>query len=307
MNRFWWFSFLTPFVFRMAEAAGGAPAAGGEGGTAGGAPPAGILNNGGGAPAADDRAWLGEYSKEPAFANFKTPADVAKSYKNGLEKWGDPASLLKMPKADAPPEAWDSVWKQLGRPDTPDKYELKAPDGLTISPKLDKAAREAFHKAGVPAKAAQAVYEQFTAAQKAEYDGLMAERKAEGEKTVTTFKAKWGDKFDAEMGMAETAYKHLLSPGLKKMFEATGLDSHPDMIALMNKLGHTLKEDIMLGGTGGSGTQGRDFATVKAERVKVHEEVIKMKDPMSPMYKEKNAQLQKLMAEEANLKFANEG
>jgi hypothetical protein len=84
-----------------------------------------------GGGAADTREWLPEtYRGNPLFADFKDPEAVFKYYENAARLVGvDKAEVLRLPKDPAAAE-WADVYAKLGRPDTPDKYELKGPDGL---------------------------------------------------------------------------------------------------------------------------------------------------------------------------------
>lgn len=297
----------------MSEGQGNAAAAAGSGvalstGTEGN----GAAPDWGGASPGDFHSLLPQDMRaEPAFANFKGPVKevmpkFAKSMLEGQRFIGvPPEQIVRLPKADADAAAWDPVWTRLGRPDSPDKYELKAPDGITISPKLDAVARAAFHKAGISAKAATQIYQEFTTGQKAEYDAMMAERKAETAKTETAFKGRWGDKFDEELNASKMIYGKLFSPDLQKALTAAGFDSHPGMIEAMNRLSHTIsfKEDKMLSGDASSMNQGRDISTVESDIQKLQLDLSKMKDKFHPEYKAKQAQLVKLFDEGANLKY----
>ena len=299
MNRFWWLSvFLAPFMFRMAE--GGAAPAGDGGAPAGGAPP--VVSNGGG----EDRSWLGEYAKDTGFDKFKTSADLAKAYKSGAEKWGAPQELIRLPKADADPAMWDSVYKQLGRPDTPDKYELKGPEGLKINPKMESVARAAFHKNGVSAKAAAEIFKEIVGGEKAEYDAIIAERKTQQATTETTFKSKWGEKYPEEMKGAVTVFGKLFTPALQKKFTAAGFDSDPDMVSAMHALSKTISfnEDKMLSGNGG-GQSNRDLATVESEINATMTKMAAMKDRLHPEYGAQKELLDKLMNEGTELKHGS--
>lgn len=82
--------------------------------------------------------------------NWKSPADVVTSYKN-LEKFhGVPAEqLLKLPKDMSDPAALGEIYNRLGRPESPDKYDYKAPEGVQLDEGRMTWAKEVAHKMGL--------------------------------------------------------------------------------------------------------------------------------------------------------------
>ena len=96
----------------------------------------------------DGRGWLPEeFRADPTFKDIADPAALAKSYKNAAALVGlDKGEVIRLPK-DATPEAMAEVYARLGRPEKPEGYEVKGPDGLT--PEVLSAFQQTAHSLGL--------------------------------------------------------------------------------------------------------------------------------------------------------------
>lgn len=85
---------------------------------------------------------------------WASPADAVKSHRELEKLFGaDRAGrTLTIPTAADAPE-WAQVWTKLGKPQGPDGYAIKAPEGA--DPTFAKAASEAFHAANLTTAQAQ--------------------------------------------------------------------------------------------------------------------------------------------------------
>jgi len=196
---------------------------------------------------AEFREWVGN-------KGFKDPLSALESYHNAEKLIGAPADqVIKLPKADDQ-AAWDQVWNRLGRPETPDAYELPLTEG--DSGEFAKTAAGWFHKAGVPKAAAQSVAKawndhmvQLVTAQANE-----AKTKADGE--LAALKTEWGNDFDknAEVGrrgLAEYGRKAGLDDAdLNAVEQALGSGK---MLRMFHTLGLTLGEHGFVAGEQGGG------------------------------------------------------
>lgn len=85
-------------------------------------------NNAGADQPIDMAKIFGEdFTKDPNLAKFKTPQDVAKSYKELQSMASKPR--FDVPTADTPPEVAAEFYKKMGVPDTAEAYGLK-PDAF---------------------------------------------------------------------------------------------------------------------------------------------------------------------------------
>lgn len=126
---------------------------------------------------------------------------LATGYRAAEKKLGVPADqLLRIPGADAKPEEWRQVWSKLGAPETPDGYELKAPDGQPDT--FAKTAAAWFHEHGVPKAAAAGIaakWNAYTAEAAAAQEAQLA---AKADAEVAALRAEWGAEADRNIELA---------------------------------------------------------------------------------------------------------
>lgn len=194
-------------------------------GVEGGAPNGGAANNGAWADSLDAemKPWvsgMGLDKLEPAAALAK----VLPMYRGAEQKLGIPADqLLRLPGKDAKPEDWMQVWGRLGRPEKPDGYEIKAPDG--DAGEFLRTATGWFHEIGVPKGMARALAGKWN-----EYVGAQQEADV----------GRWNQRFDKEHGDLKGEWKgedYNKNIDLsKRVMKAMGL-SQQDLQAVERALG----------------------------------------------------------------------
>ena len=109
------------------------------------------------APAAAPVSAASALMGDPAAADGAAPAPAAASVDPAAPA-ADPAAPaapapLVMPSKDATPEEWSAFYAQIGRPETPDGYELPVPDG--DNGEFAKSMAPVLHKHGVTAEQAK--------------------------------------------------------------------------------------------------------------------------------------------------------
>lgn len=101
-----------------------------------------------------------EYRNKGYMSKIKDIPTLFKSFDSAQELIGKrPAGV---PHVDAPQEEWNQFYKTLGRPDTPDGYEVKLPElpeGLKSSDEQLKSFKEKAYELGLTPKQAQALIE----------------------------------------------------------------------------------------------------------------------------------------------------
>ncbi len=103
-----------------------------------------------------------EYQNLPNFSKFKDVNDLAKSYVNleklvGLEK-------IPMPKDEKDQAGWDMVYNRLGRPESPDKYEVKLglAEGLQVPDEVFGSLKKRAHSLGMSTKQLQGILDHWS-------------------------------------------------------------------------------------------------------------------------------------------------
>lgn len=172
------------------------------------------------------QAWYEGHNFAPEDIGFiqnkgwDDPVKPIQAYKN-LEKFhGVPADqLIKLPKNFEDPGALDPVYDRLGRPASPDKYEIKLPEGVKVDEGRLKAAREVGHKLGLNTKQMQALAE-FDANYMGEaMKAFEAERTQKMEADLKGLEKEWGTHFEERAELGRRFVRNSLPAGIDK--EAT--------------------------------------------------------------------------------------
>lgn len=243
----------------------GAAAGGGDGGGAG----AGGGTGGGEAGATwyeglpdDDKTWLANKKFGDVGATVKAYRDLERQYLGG--------DKIVLPKEGASEEERNAFYAKIGRPEKPEGYEIKAPEGAQLDERLVGRFREAAFKAGVPAGMATPLVEAFNAhvvEVTEEREAARTQAKVEGVKAVTK---EWGDQFPQNMSAAKRAMTMLeldgdavgaIEDGLEERYPGEGTKKTLD---LLRKLGAGMGEDVLTGGGGGN-KFGKSPAEAQAE------------------------------------------
>ncbi len=124
-----------------------------------------------GAPAAEPAAWADGLSEdnrtlvESKRWHGESQVELNKALDAYRTLQGDLGRSIPLPGDDATPSERDAFERRLGRPDTPDGYEFDLPDGLPesfpYSEDLAGRFRDWAFRAGVPAKAAQSLHNDY--------------------------------------------------------------------------------------------------------------------------------------------------
>ena len=243
----------------------------------------------------DWTAALGDQAKtfEPLLAakGWKGPADALASYQS-LEKTIG-ADKIVMPRADAKPEEWDGVWKKLGRPDAPDGYEFKKPEGFDgYSDEFAGKFRGIVHKAGLNKAQAAALHDwwvgesQGFASQSAEAE---AARQAEVAKAIDT---EWGAAKAEKLEDAARAMKALgaSEEALASVEKALGNFAGMQLLAM---LGAQMREGQLHGKANGPSIEG-----AKSELAQIEAQ---MADPKSALMDKWHPDHKRVMARRTEL------
>lgn len=186
---------------------------------------------------------------EAAFKDIKSLDDLAKSYLNAQRMIGVPAErLLRLPDSDDP-KAWEPLWSRLGRPEAPDKYDLKVPQGVAADDKLLQGFKAWAHEAGLNQRQAATVFERY-ATSAAELSRAQQESTAQAKAAaLQELKTEWGAAFDKNINDARRALQHYGDEKLVQDLQATGMADNPSLVRTLAKLGAQLREDGLVRGT----------------------------------------------------------
>lgn len=238
-------------------------AGGGDGGNGGGAASGqdGGQGDGGAASYAD---WMMAFGESPmgegapsardwvAKAGFKDLDAVAKSAREAQ------AALRSfVPGENDGPERWNEFFKRVGRPDAPEGYEVKAPEGFEANPQFTGSFQKAAFDAGLSTRQAAALTEWYNGQALA---NMQAEAQASTEQAAR-LRQEWGASFNANQEVARRGMNLLGidNATLDGIGRGIGVDG---AIKLMHKIGQMTSEDML---RGGGAAQGGGFTLSESE------------------------------------------
>lgn len=189
-----------------------------------------------------------EYAERGWAEKVKSYDDLFKAYDNAQSLIGKrPAGI---PTNDAPQEEWEKFYTALGRPESPDAYELKTeveglPEDFDVAPYEGKA-KAFFHKLGLSPEKANQAWNDYLAM---EMEGVqeMQAQNAEQQKDLDAEFDKltqnlWGDKYNEVSAQAQDFIKNALPDELKPVVNE--IAESPKALAAMIKLAEHAQSQI---------------------------------------------------------------
>ena len=200
------------------------------------------------APAEQSSSWKNsiseEFRKDPSIEKFTEIDALAKSYINATRMIGQ--DKIVIPTKNSTQEAWDEAYEKLGRPESPDKYNLKIEsDVINMDENAIKSFAEQSHKLGLNSKQAEGILDFYKnnmegSAQQAKIDTETAQAQSEQE-----LRSEWGRDFDAKVQQAGAIAKANINPEVLDMTLSSGirLGDHPEIIKGFSKIANMMSED----------------------------------------------------------------
>ena len=200
-------------------------------------------------------------------SKFKDVGSLSNSY---LELQKMVGSRDKIPTEESSEEEVNSFYNKLGRPETPDSYDIKVPDqGGTALPYDEKLYSEFLttaHKSGLTNRQAQDAID-FYAKMNEEADinstASMQQSKVNAE---TALKKEWGARdYEKNLAISRRAFNRFADDDLKKFVQETGVSNNVAMVRFLHKIGKSFSDPDM-GGTGkNSGSVDSDSAKLEID------------------------------------------
>lgn len=179
---------------------------------------------------------------------------IAEGFWNAEKKMGVPADrVLKLPEDMTDPEALAPVYDRLGRPESPDKYELAAPEGVQTEEAFVNWARNAFYKAGLTQAQAKAVFEDYMGFENEYFSNVETNSAEESQAQELALKKEWGNAFQQNTAIAGAAANQLgvTTEEVDAIQEALGFDR---TMKLFHQIGsRTMEPNLLNGGQNNDG------------------------------------------------------
>lgn len=207
-------------------------------------------------------------------------------------------SRIAIPKEDAKPEEWDGVYGKLGRPESPDKYNLVLPKADKIAWQDDriKAFKETGFKNGLNHKQMHGILDLY--ANMIETDDKLMETGKQA--ALQELSKEWGPQesvgYQKNMALVGRAVDLYGGPEAKEFFNAvTEVGNHPVLVRMIAKMAADLDEADYLGGAEGGGGMTPDEAKAKIAEIYANpDDLYHAKFQAKPGHAERVAEVEKL-------------
>jgi len=185
-----------------------------------------------------------DYRNDPNIEKFTEIDALAKSYINATKMIGQ--DKVAIPNNNSTDDQWNEVYAKLGRPESPDKYQIDTKsDVVPFDEGAIKSFTEQSHKLGLNNKQAQGILEFYKnaiegSAQQSKIDTETAQAQAEQE-----LRQEWGRDFEGKVKQAGALAKANINSEVLDMQlqDGTRIGDHPEIIKGFAKIADMMSED----------------------------------------------------------------
>lgn len=172
---------------------------------------------------------------------------LAKSYVHAQQMVG--ADKVALPGKSATADEWGEVYAKLGRPESPDGYELaynNIPEGAEMDDGMVSWFKETAHKAGMNPQQAQMMLDAYNEMQFSDAESMGLEAQARVEQVESELRKEYGQAFDDRMALANGVLSEFGNPELTEVQLADGtmLGDNPEVIRMLANMGVYLRDKV---------------------------------------------------------------
>lgn len=181
------------------------------------------------------------------FEKGKAP-ELAKAY---LELSKMDSGRVKIPDDKAKPEEWDKFFTKCGRPETPDKYQIKKPDiaGDDYSEEIVKKFAVDAHKAGYTNKQVQAAVDWQVKLGKELKEQQEQQIKQLNDTRWEKYKKEWGEvKTKENIELAKRAFVEVAPEELKELMTVDQIEQDPILVKMYSSFWRKTMDDTLIRG-----------------------------------------------------------
>lgn len=160
---------------------------------------------------------------------------LAKSYVHSQRHMG--ADKIPVPTKHASEEDWAQVYKKLGLPESPEKYDIEnLAEGLDKESEIYKAFKETAYKAGILPRQAEKILNWFADSSNAQREKFMESQKATVNQTMESLKKEWGNAYEGKLKGLQGFVKEHGGEEFIKFLGESGLGNKIEMIKFVDSL-----------------------------------------------------------------------
>lgn len=185
-----------------------------------------------------------DYEKKAAKAE-----DMGRSYQS-LEKLLG-REKVPVPASEDDEEGWQRWYTASGRPEQPDKYDLKRPElpsDLPYDEDTEKAFRTWAHVNGLNKKQAGNLYSGYVATQIERHAAYQTGQKQSRVKVETDMRREYGQQYEGAVSSARSAMAQYADPDFRQWLDETGQGNDPRLIRVFARIGKEMGGEARLKG-----------------------------------------------------------
>jgi hypothetical protein len=169
-----------------------------------------------------------ELRQHPSLSPIKDVENLARSYVNAQRLIG--ADKIPMP-VNPSDEDLDRIYNRLGRPETPDGYQI-SPDGNIVTEDLAKDFADFSHKLRLTPEQAQGIMDYYRSSVEQTSAGSAEQAEQFRQTTEEALKSEWGRAYDQKLTQAVNAAKEFSNPEIfdLQLSDGSRLGDNPDFI-----------------------------------------------------------------------------
>ena len=228
-----------------------------------------------------------EIREDPIFEKYKEPGDAFKALVSAQKFLG--REHLPVPKDENDKETYGMIFDRLGRPKTPDDYELPTnldiPKDFPLDEDLIKDIRKVAHENGILPKQFGALYKAVVEKQIGDYTKYNEDAVRAMEEAETALRKEWGGAYQQKVALAKKVFSQFADEAAFKEFDKNA-GNNPIYLKLFAKIGEILSEDQLTGKPDG----------LSMTPLEAQEELNKMQgDLKGPLYDDSHPQHQEFL------------
>ena len=198
-----------------------------------------------------------EIREDKSLSSFTDVGALAKSYINAQSMIGKDKIVLPTTE-----DQWSETFQKLGRPESPDGYELSKVEGFEINEDAAGFFKGLFHSAGLNQSQVEKLYGGFAEHIKGAMGADAESVKQQMEEEDRQLHKEWGETYDSNFKLAERAAEEFGGEEFVKFLDESGYKGHPQMMKFLAKIGELNDEDNH---HTGDGDPGLSPESIKAE------------------------------------------
>lgn len=194
--------------------------------------------------AEDSAPATGSTTTEPSGTEGQPPV--------GEPNTGNPEKPQGLMQGDDEPDDGKPDNGVLGAPEG--DYEFKAPEGAELDPGVMKDFGDIAKELNLSQEAAQKIVERMSPSMSKSMAERISALRVQWEKASRNDPEFGGQNFEANLKGINRAYREFTTPELRSLLQESGLNSHPEMLRLFNRLANATGESRFVRGGADRGT-----------------------------------------------------